>query len=265
MPGAYIFGFWGCNCFAAIRRWGPDDSTFIFWGCNHFAWMGRQTRAKTPPLTRIAPLDPSYTLPRLTREQRCEWLHRQKDLLHELQHPESYQGPPNWDPRVQSILARDPSTVTERDFIACVELFLEEIVLRVATIQQGILYKYGHVSPNETSDWPRECAQKSQGLHNHTWTMLPGMMGRTSSLFITGRSAFLFRSTWLESGSNIQSGRLRSGHSMIARSWCIYILPTARGSRRLRTRRFVDAHHYAKSWSPLPSGRLRIRHLMGAW
>ncbi len=44
------------------------------------------------------PLDPSYTIPRLTREQRCEWLHRQKDLLHELQHPESYQGPPNWDP-----------------------------------------------------------------------------------------------------------------------------------------------------------------------
>jgi hypothetical protein len=31
---------------------------------------------------------------RLTREQRCKWLHRQKDLLHELQHPESYQCPP---------------------------------------------------------------------------------------------------------------------------------------------------------------------------
>ncbi len=94
------------------------------------------------------PLDPSYTLPRPTREQRCEWLHRQKDLLHELQHPESYQGPPNWDPQVQFILASDPITVRERDFINCVELFLEEIVLRAATIRQGILYEYGHVSPN---------------------------------------------------------------------------------------------------------------------
>ncbi len=101
-----------------------------------------------PPLTRIAPLDPSYTLPRLTREQRCEWLHRQKDLLHELQHPELYQGPPNWDLRVQFILASDPSTVTERDFINCVGLFLEEIVLRTAIIWQGILYKYGRISPN---------------------------------------------------------------------------------------------------------------------
>ncbi len=110
--------------------------------------MRRQTRAVTPPLTRIAPLDPSYTLPRLTREQRCKWLNRQKDLLHELQHPELYQGPPNWDPRVQFILASDPSTVTERDFIDCVELFLEEIVLRAATIRQGILYKNSRVSPN---------------------------------------------------------------------------------------------------------------------
>jgi hypothetical protein len=106
--------------------------------------MQRQTRA----VTRIAPLDPSYTLPRLTREQHCEWLHRQKDLLHELQHPELYQGPLNWDPRVQFILASDPSTVRERDFINCVESFLEEIVLRAATIRQGILYKYGCVSPN---------------------------------------------------------------------------------------------------------------------
>ncbi len=120
----------------------------FFRGCNHFAWKRRRTRAVTPPLTRIAPLDPSYTIPRLTREQRCEWLHRQKDLLHELQHPESYQGPPNWDPRVQFILASDLSTVTERDFIDCVELFLEEIVLWAATIQQGILYEYGRVSPN---------------------------------------------------------------------------------------------------------------------
>ncbi len=87
-------------------------------------------------------------LPRLTREQRCKWLHRQKDLLHELQHPELYQSPPNWDPRVQFILASDLSTVRERDFIDCVELFLEEIVLRAATIWQGILYKYGRVSPN---------------------------------------------------------------------------------------------------------------------
>jgi hypothetical protein len=110
--------------------------------------MRRQTRAVTPPLTRIAPLDPSYMLPRLTREQRCEWLHRQKDLLHKLQHPESYQGPPNWDPRVRFILASNPSTVTERDFIDCVKLFLEEIVLRAATIWQGIHYEYGHVSPN---------------------------------------------------------------------------------------------------------------------
>jgi hypothetical protein len=110
--------------------------------------MHRQTRAVTPPLTRIAPLDPSYTIPRLTREQHCEWLHRQKDLLHKLQHPELYQGPPNWDPRVQFILASNLSTVTERDFIDCVELFLEEIVLRAATIRQGILYKYGPVLPN---------------------------------------------------------------------------------------------------------------------
>jgi hypothetical protein len=49
---------------------------------------------------------------------------------------------------VQFILASDPSTVTERDFINWVELFLEEIVLRVATIWQGILYEYGRVSPN---------------------------------------------------------------------------------------------------------------------
>jgi hypothetical protein len=103
--------------------------------------MQRQTRAVTPPLTRIAPLDPSYTLPRLIREQCCKWFHRQKDLLHKLQHPELYQGPPNWDPQVQVILARDPSTVRERDFIDCVELFLEEIVLRAATIWQGILYE----------------------------------------------------------------------------------------------------------------------------
>jgi hypothetical protein len=93
-------------------------------------------------------LDPSYMIPRLTREQHCKWLHRQKDLLHELQHPESYQGPPNWDPRVQFIFASNPSTVTEWDFIDCVELFLEEIVLRAATIHQGILFEYGRVSPN---------------------------------------------------------------------------------------------------------------------
>jgi hypothetical protein len=49
---------------------------------------------------------------------------------------------------VQFILASDLSTVTERDFIDCVELFLEEIVLWAATIQQGILYEYGRVSPN---------------------------------------------------------------------------------------------------------------------
>jgi hypothetical protein len=82
------------------------------------------------------------------REQRCKLLHRQKDMLHKLQHPESYQGPPNWDPLVQFILASDPGTTIERDFINCVELFLEEIVLRAATIWQGILYEYGRVSPN---------------------------------------------------------------------------------------------------------------------
>jgi hypothetical protein len=49
---------------------------------------------------------------------------------------------------VQFILASDPSTVRERDFIDCVELFLEEIVLQAVTIWQGILYKYGRVSPN---------------------------------------------------------------------------------------------------------------------
>jgi hypothetical protein len=49
---------------------------------------------------------------------------------------------------VQFILASNPSTVTEKGFIDCVELFLEEIVLRAATIWQGILYKYGRVSPN---------------------------------------------------------------------------------------------------------------------
>jgi hypothetical protein len=49
---------------------------------------------------------------------------------------------------VQFILASYPGTVTERDFIDCVELFLEEIVLRAATIWQGILYEYGRVSPN---------------------------------------------------------------------------------------------------------------------
>ncbi len=110
--------------------------------------MQRRTRAVTPPITRIAPLDPSYTLPRLTREQCWEWLHRQKDLLHKLQHPESYQGPPNWDPQMQFILASNPSKVRERDFTGCIKLFLEEIVLRAATIWQGILYEHGCVSPN---------------------------------------------------------------------------------------------------------------------
>jgi hypothetical protein len=49
---------------------------------------------------------------------------------------------------VQVIFASDPSTVREKDFIDCVELFLEEIVLWAATIWQGILYEYGRVSPN---------------------------------------------------------------------------------------------------------------------
>ncbi len=91
---------------------------------------------------------PQLYAPEANERARCEWLRSQKDLLHELQHPESYQGPPNWDPRVQFILASNPITVRERDFIDCVELFLEEIVLRAGTIQQGILYEYGHVSPN---------------------------------------------------------------------------------------------------------------------
>jgi len=110
--------------------------------------MQRRRRAVTPPPIRITPLDQGYTLPRLTREQHHEWLHWQEKLLHELQYPKSYQGPPISEPRVQFILASDPGTVREEDFTDCVELFLEVIVVRAATLQQGILYEYGRVTPN---------------------------------------------------------------------------------------------------------------------
>ncbi len=160
-----------------LQRYGGEDQMTLhsfFRVHNHFAWMRRRTRAVTPPLTRIAPLDPSYTLPRLTREQRCKWLHRQKDLLHELLHPELYQVPPNWDPRVQFILASDPSTVTERDFIDCVELYLEEIVLRVATMRQGILYEYGPVSPNaffqKLNEWSTTRMRSESEIPRLTWS-----------------------------------------------------------------------------------------------
>jgi hypothetical protein len=110
--------------------------------------MQRRPKAVTPPFTPITPFSPNFTLPWLTGQQCCEWLHRQEDLLQELQHPESYDGPPDWDPQVQFILASNPSTVHERDHLDCVEIFLEEIVLQAATLQQEVLYVYGHVHSN---------------------------------------------------------------------------------------------------------------------
>jgi hypothetical protein len=68
--------------------------------------------------------------------------------LHKLQHPESYDQPPDWSPHIQFIFANNPSTVHERECINCIELFLEEIILRAATLWQGVLYVYSHVFPN---------------------------------------------------------------------------------------------------------------------
>jgi hypothetical protein len=84
----------------------------------------------------------------LTRQQHCKWIDRQEDLLFELQQPESYDGPLNLNPQIQFILASDLSTVHEREYKDCIEILCKEIVLRAATLWQGVLYAYGHVHPN---------------------------------------------------------------------------------------------------------------------
>ncbi len=72
----------------------------------------------------------------------------QEDLLHKLLHPESYDGPPDWNPHVQFFLANNPSTEHKRKYIDCIEPVLEEIILRAATLWQGVLYFYSRVFPN---------------------------------------------------------------------------------------------------------------------
>jgi hypothetical protein len=43
----------------------------------------------------------------------------------------------------------------------------------------------------------------------------------------------------------------------------MYILPTARGPRKLRTRHFVDAHHYAKIVIPPAIRRIKDQAFEG--
>ncbi len=93
----------------------------------------KAAKIRNSPRSQITPLNPDFTLPQLTRQQCCKWIDRQEDLLFKLQHPKSYSDPLDMNPQIQFILASNLSTVHEREYKDCIEIFCKEIVLRVET------------------------------------------------------------------------------------------------------------------------------------